>query len=87
MRMSECLWLPMVQLGTYWLDLKKVYVDNNDVDILVKGKFDYDDSLSLRSLGKSVSDHKGTSFWWKTCHYIRKLREKVCCGVIIVAYY
>ena len=58
----------MVKLGTYWLDLKKVYVDNDDVDILVKGELDYEGSLSLRSLGKSVSDKKRTSFWWKTCH-------------------
>ena len=60
----------MVKLGTYWLDLKKVYVDNDDVDILVKGELDYDDSLSLRSLGKSVSDQKGQDlpkFGWKTC--------------------
>ena len=60
----------MVKLGTYWLDLKKVYVDNDDVDILVKGELDYDDSLSLRSLGKSVSDPKSTSFWWKTCQCV-----------------
>ena len=41
----------MVKLGWFlvpkWLDLNKVSVDNDDIDILVKGELDYDDSLSL----------------------------------------